>query len=237
MQPSTKRNILAVATVLSLGTVAYAHKDNLYKVVQSPSGFTTATAIPLSLEESNLSKISTKVQPAIYTISVGESQGSGVLIKPNLVVTNLHVLDGKFKGIKAQSLGQGHTEQSARLVQSVPELDLAFLEVDSGNIEPIPLAPSYSQPQIGEKVIALGDPLNIGYTLTTGILSGNNRKINLKGRTYSGLLQHTAFINPGSSGGALLNERGELVGINNAEQTTAQGIFFAIPADKVWGCL
>jgi S1-C subfamily serine protease len=223
-----KRNLSLGGIVLVIAAGIYLYVDGK----QSPPLTSNNQGVLTSMEVGNLTSIAATHKAAIYRINVGESQGSGVLIKPGLIVTNVHVLAGRTTGIKVQSMAEGELSQEGQLIQTAPDIDIAYIRVNSGGINPIPLSASPAQP--GEDVIALGVPEGIGYTITKGTLSGDGRQINAGGQHFSGLLQHSAAINPGSSGGALLNARGELIGINNALQKGTQGIFYAIPSSRVW---
>ncbi len=161
--------------------------------------------------------------------------GSGVIIdEEGYIVTNEHVVNRATK-IKVR-LSDGR-DFEATMISSDPISDLAVLKINSPT--PLPYAKMGTSKDllIGETVVALGNPLGLENSVTTGVLSAKNRTItfgseygNIK---YDGLIQTDALINPGNSGGPLININGELIGINTAIVNQAQGIGFAIPVDKV----
>ena len=160
------------------------------------------------------------------------SLGSGVIIDPEgYVVTNEHVVRRASRiHIK---LNDGR-ELEGKLLSSDPDSDLALIKIESG--KPLPTVPlgRSDDLMIGETAIALGNPFGLESTVTVGVVSAKERSVMLGGQeAYAGLIQSDAAINPGNSGGALVNIHGELIGINVAIHAQAQGIGFAIPADKV----
>ena len=172
------------------------------------------------------------------------SQGTGVIIdERGLVITNAHVVNHKSnKGAIVYKLSFaeqfGGKSVLARLHSIDPQSDLALLKIlDSEKYMPIVFAKE-NDLMIGEKVIAIGSPLGNSHSLTSGILSGINRDIDVnvahdKTLKLKGLIQTDAAINFGNSGGPLLNSLGELIGINNATAQSADGIGYAIPIQQV----
>jgi Do/DeqQ family serine protease len=161
---------------------------------------------------------------------VSQSLGSGVIVDASkgYVLTNNHVIAGAdeiFVGLKdGRSL-------EARLIGSDPDTDLAVVQIPSETLTALPLANS-DELQVGDFVVAVGNPFGLGQTVTSGIVSALGRT-GLRGLEYQNFIQTDASINPGNSGGALINLRGELVGINSAIFTPSGGnvgIGFAIPA-------
>lgn len=143
------------------------------------------------------------------------------------VLTNAHVIDGKNEIDVV--LGTGR-RVSARLVGTAPQLDLALLQVavPAGELQPLPLGDSRAL-QVGQKVLAIGNPLGLHNTLTAGVVSALNRSVpGTALELRDALIQTDAAINPGSSGGPLLNSAGEVVGINTLA-SDAQGLGFAVP--------
>jgi serine protease DegS len=154
--------------------------------------------------------------------------GSGVIINAEgFIITNQHVINGADEILI--SLADGR-KSSAILVGEDKETDIAILKIEMNGLNGIKIAEN--QPlRVGDVVLAIGNPLNVGQTVTLGIISATGRnRIGLN--TFENFIQTDAAINPGNSGGALVNARGELIGINTAmfSQTDgAQGIGFAIP--------
>ncbi|MCH7882032.1 MAG: trypsin-like peptidase domain-containing protein [Proteobacteria bacterium] len=154
--------------------------------------------------------------------------GSGVIISADgYIITNQHVIDGADEILVSLSDGRG---SQAVLIGEDRETDLAILRIPISGLNAIRV--SDNQPvRVGDVVLAIGNPLNVGQTVTMGIISATGRnRIGLN--TFENFIQTDAAINPGNSGGALLNAQGQLIGINTAifSQTGgSQGIGFAIP--------
>jgi serine protease Do len=156
--------------------------------------------------------------------------GTGFIIdESGLILTNHHVIGGAEE-VKIQ-FNEDDDFIPAEIIGRDPELDVALLSVKSkSKLTAIPLGDS-DRIAVGEYVLAIGNPLGYGHTVTHGILSAKERKApEMRLAKY---LQTDASINPGNSGGPLLNMRGEVIGINNAIDARAQGIGFAIPINTV----
>lgn len=164
-----------------------------------------------------------------------QSQGSGVIIdaKRALVLTNAHVILGATK-ITVRLLGG--REYQAKLVGADADIDLAVLRLELPQTRPHELPQirmgNSSKLMIGEPVIAIGNPFGLAHTVTTGVVSALQRTVRSGQDTITGLIQTDAAINPGSSGGPLLNVLGQMVGINAAVHNRGQGLNFAIPINK-----
>jgi len=163
-----------------------------------------------------------------------QSLGSGFLVHPaGYIVTNAHVVS---RATKIAVTLADNSKLPARVISADPEHDLAVLKIDPPKGKSLPHLPlgRSDDLMVGETVIAVGNPMGLSHTVTTGIVSALNRELQFaRGVKYSGLIQTDAPINPGSSGGPLLNVRGELVGINTAIRADAQNIGFAIPVDRL----
>lgn len=157
--------------------------------------------------------------------------GSGVVItEDGYILTNHHVIDGAQE-IKVEFAG-GKTQQ-AKLVGSDPPSDLAVLKISGGKYPVLPLGNS-DQVRVGDVVLAVGNPLGIGQTVTSGIISAKGRSTGLSDGSFEDFLQTDAAINRGNSGGALVNTNGELIGINSQILSPSGvniGIGFAIPSN------
>lgn len=160
-----------------------------------------------------------------------QGQGSGfVLDKAGHVLTNYHVVEGANRGIEVQ-LSNKHRYQ-AHVIGSDKTHDLALLQIDAPDLQPVTLADS-SDLAVGQKVYAIGNPFGLSGTMTRGIISSIRSIRGAEGAPIEDAIQTDAAINPGNSGGPLLNSRGEVIGINTmiasngAEQSS--GIGFAIP--------
>ena len=171
-----------------------------------------------------------------------QSSGSGIIIGQTdtelLIVTNNHVVDG------AQTLSVGFIDETAAQAQvkgTDAEHDIAVIAVNLSDLSADTLSKikviqigSSADLQVGEQVVAIGNALGYGQSVTTGIVSALDRPVTIDGVTNT-LIQTDAAINPGNSGGALLNMSGQLVGINSAKysDTTVEGMGYAIPVDDV----
>jgi serine protease Do len=159
-----------------------------------------------------------------------ESLGSGVIIDPRgYILTNAHVIEKASKIFVA--LPDRRKEVEARLVGVDERIDLAVIRVEGKRDFPF-IRPARSDDLMpGETVIAIGNPLGLGHSITTGVVSARDRRIPMENGEFSVFIQTDALINPGNSGGPLLNINGDLIGINTAIIKQAQGIGFAIPID------
>jgi len=159
---------------------------------------------------------------------VQNSLGSGVIVsKEGHIITNNHVV-AQVDEIEVQ-LSDGRVEK-ARLIGADSQMDLAVLKIDNPSVSPLVLADSDSV-QVGDFVLAIGNPFGFEETVTDGIISYKGRSSDI-----GELLQTNAAINPGNSGGPLINLRGEVVGINTAiisTSGTSAGVGFAIPSNSV----
>ena len=158
------------------------------------------------------------------------SLGSGFLISADgYIVTNHHVVEGA-DSIKVSFDGADGKEVSykADLVGSDQITDLAVLKIDAKNLPHLKFGDSEAM-QVGEWVVAIGNPFGLDHTVTAGILSAKGRSI--RSNPFDSFLQTDASINPGNSGGPLLNLKGEVIGINAAIIANGQGIGFAIPSN------
>src|ERR1017187_1344687 len=158
-----------------------------------------------------------------------EGLGSAVIVSPNgYILTNNHVVD---HATTVTVIMQDKHEYKARVVGSDPKTDIAVLKVDAGSLDPIVIGDS-DKVQVGDYVLAVGNPFGVGKAVTMGIVSAKARA-NLGIEDYEDFIQTDASINPGNSGGALVNDRGELIGINTAILSHGsegnQGVGFAVP--------
>jgi serine protease Do len=163
--------------------------------------------------------------------SVQLGLGSGVIVKPDgTILTNHHVVDGA-EAIKVQL--QDNRVFDAKVLGTDPPSDLAVLKIDAKDLSALNLGDS-DRVRVGDVVLALGNPLGIGQTVTAGIISAKGRSTGLSDGSFEDFLQTDAPINQGNSGGALVNTEGELVGINSQILSTSGGsigIGFAVPSN------
>ncbi len=168
----------------------------------------------------------------------GSGSGSGVIVSSEgYIVTNNHVIEGASE---IEVILNDNSKYTAKVIGADPSTDLAVLKIEAKNLSPIALGNS-DELQIGEWVLAVGNPFNLTSTVTAGIVSAKARNINILSERSSqdnvpieSFIQTDAAVNPGNSGGALVNTKGELVGINTAiaSQTGSySGYSFAIPVN------
>jgi len=219
----------------------------------SPLQLTEAEAAPAyDAEEQNNIAVYKRVLPSVVNITSTtlvfnffygtvpqQGQGSGfILDKAGHVLTNYHVVAGANRGIEVM-LSNKH-RYAAKVVGTDKMHDLALLQIDAPNLEPVILADSSSL-SVGQKVYAIGNPFGLSGTMTRGIISSIRSIKGSEGSPIEDAIQTDAAINPGNSGGPLLNSRGEVIGINTmiasngADQSS--GIGFAIPINTAKSAL
>lgn len=157
--------------------------------------------------------------------------GSGVIVRPDgYVLTKHHVIDGADEISVELSNRRSYP---AKVIGSDPPSDLAVLKIDSSSLPALTFGNS-EQVQVGDVVLALGNPLGIGQTVTSGIISAKRRSTGLSDGSFEDFLQTDAAINHGNSGGALVDTNGQLVGINSQILSATGGnigIGFAVPVN------
>jgi Do/DeqQ family serine protease len=161
-----------------------------------------------------------------------QSLGSGVVVSADgYVLTNHHVVGSAVADVRVGLTDK--REVSAKVVGTDEWTDIAVLKLDVTNLPVLPWGDS-SKLRVAEWVLAIGNPFQLNQTVTLGIVSATNRRLEGRVAAYEDFIQTDAAINPGNSGGALINARGELVGINTAiysESGGYQGIGFAVPSN------
>ena len=174
-----------------------------------------------------------ELQPSVVSVVRSGGEGSGVVVDPETIVTNFHVVQDARE---VQVVLADGRRLEATVRASDERTDLALLTVEGERLPPARLATDL--PEVGELAVAIGNPLGFENTVTAGIVSGLHRAIPSGGQTPAlvDLIQTDAAISPGNSGGALVNGRGEVIGINVAyipPEARAVAIGFAIPAPTV----
>lgn len=158
--------------------------------------------------------------------------GSGVIISSDgYIVTNHHVIENAEN---IQITSNNNQSYNAKIIGSDEQNDIALLKIESLEELPYAVFGDSDSTQIGEWVLAVGNPFNLTSTVTAGIISAKSRSLDPTGRTTQSYIQTDAAVNPGNSGGALINEKGELIGINTAIQTQTGsyvGYSFAVPSN------
>ena len=240
--------LLSLVLVLIFGVGLFAGLEFARNSTSSPATTSTRVATA-SITSSSGTTIATqqevaiaKVEPAVVELEVttaqGQQIGSGVIIDTKGdIVTNYHVISGE-QTIEVV-LANGSTEQ-ARLVGTAAAADLAVVRIQPFAHMTVAQIGDSSRLVVGQEVLAIGNPLGITETATRGIVSALNRSVTEStGTTISNAIQTDAAVNPGNSGGALINLQGELVGIptltaiNTESNTAANGLSFAIPSNLV----
>ncbi|MBI5886991.1 MAG: Do family serine endopeptidase [Deltaproteobacteria bacterium] len=158
-----------------------------------------------------------------------QSLGSGFIInKDGYILTNQHVIDNATEILV--TLSESKKDYKAAVIGQDRKLDIALIKIEAGNLPSVTIGDSEAL-QVGEWVMAIGNPFGLGGTVTAGIVSQKGRVIGAG--PYDNFIQTDASINPGNSGGPLFNVRGEVVGINTAIIAGGQGIGFATPINMV----
>ena len=180
----------------------------------------------LKASQEDFSGVIEEVIKSVVNVGTDKSAGTGFVVKEGgYIVTNLHVLqDANY--VKIQSFDGSIYD--ANIVGIDPEVDLALLQVPN-NFEALQLADS-DNVEIGEKVIAIGNPLGLSFTVTEGIVSSVDRTGPSGLEAY---IQTDVTLNPGNSGGPLINKKGEVIGINNFKIGGAEGLGFALESNII----
>jgi putative serine protease PepD len=246
--------VAAVAAALvaaGVGGVTGVAADRLWSAL--PTDQPIATAVQASAE-SSIADVAKKVLPSVVQLRVrttdGQETGSGVILDSDgLILTNNHVVAAAVEGANSAfhsvatevSLSDGQTA-SFTVLGSDPVKDVAVVRAEGlSGLTPIAIGSS-ADLRVGQTVVAVGSPLGLQGTVTSGIVSALNRPVSTREdgqRTQYQAIQTDAAINPGNSGGALVNLRGELIGINSASASVGSarksgsiGLGFAIPIDQ-----
>ena len=234
--PSIRNNLIKTSSVTS--TVS-SNSDGTTNLVNISDYSDTSVAV------------ANKVLPSVVGITVNyqvnsifggsgtaDASGSGIILtEDGYILTNNHVISSENSsyytiatatGIKVNLYNDDQT-YDATVIGTDPYTDLAVLKIDKTGLTPATLGDS-TQAKVGEFVMAIGNPLNMDYSVTCGVISAVNREVESDGTTYQAI-QTDAAINTGNSGGALVNAKGEVIGVNTLKLsgTGIEGIGFAIP--------
>ena len=231
---TTQRTTAIVALALAVGiTIGFAidrYEPEVVRpllAVQTTTGGSSSTAAAgQTPEEATTIRVASEITPTVVSVSQPRGSGSGVIIsRDGVVITNAHVVgasrvvevglaDGRI--LRGQVIGRDQT------------IDVAVVRVEAQNLPAAPLGDS-DRLQVGQSAIAVGNPLGLERTVTSGVISAVNR--NPRGFALDGLIQTDAAISPGNSGGPLVDSRGRVIGINTAviAGAGASGLGFAVP--------
>lgn len=218
-------------------------KEALPACSEARKGVTVPLNSAEGLEALSYQELYEKCLPVTVSIAVENREGSGsgsgiVLTEDGYIITCAHVVDDQSSAVVTTNDGK---EFDAELVGIDLQTDLALLKINATGLMPAQFGQD-TQLRVGDEAFAIGDPLGATFhgTLTNGIISAINRDVTLRGYSMS-LIQTTAALNSGNSGGPLLNIYGQVVGINNMKMvstsTTVEGLGFAIPTSTAKGIL
>jgi S1-C subfamily serine protease len=230
-----KGKVIAILVVIIIAASAYALGTSAIFAPKS------ASADTVLFDQNNVTSIFDQASPAVFEIDVtqnstgvfgrsfSEGQGSGFLIdSQGHILTNNHVVDGA----NTVKVVVGANSVDAKVLGTDPIHDLALLSVDASTVSgitPLEFADSNAVKR-GQMAVAIGNPYGLDDTVTVGVVSGLDRTI----ENLTGMIQTDASLNPGNSGGPLLDVNGKVIGINTAIESTAMGasnIGFAVPSN------
>jgi serine protease Do len=200
-------------------------------VVRINASRTVATRTPEMFNDPFFRNFFGSQVPSVPDRQIQRGLGSGFIMSADgQIITNAHVIDGADE--VSVTLKDGRTYKG-RVLGADPVTDVAVVKIDAENLPTVRLG-NADNLQVGEWAIAIGNPLGLDNTVTTGIVSGTGRNSSQigVGDKRINFIQTDAAINPGNSGGPLLNARGEVIGVNTAIIQNAQGLGFAIPINR-----
>jgi putative serine protease PepD len=244
-------SIATAATTQSNGSIKACADNRTQALFLSNTGScaSSRTLVEIGGAAMNTKAIASLVTPSVVSISVtstsGGGTGSGSVYKSNatssFIITNNHVVktSGAAATIKVE-LSNGD-QYPAKIIGQDPGYDIAVLQIQMGNLPAVTLGDS-SKVSVGDPVLAIGSPLGLASTVTSGIVSALNRPVSTgtgDAQSYVNAIQTDAAINPGNSGGALIDAQGRIIGVNSAIATLSSGsasgsigLGFSIPINE-----
>ena len=264
-QPADKKSgsglgkVIATAAVVGVlaggigGAAGFALADNTTSLTSSgtSAGDTSIKVSPEDMSpraDNSISTIAKRMLPTVVSIVAEGGQqsgtGSGFIVRQDgYIVTNNHVVAPSLNGGKLSVVFNDKTTKEATLVGRSPEYDLAVVKVDASGL-PVASIGDSSKVQVGDATVAVGSPLGLSGTVTSGIVSALNRPVTAGGEgetSFINAIQTDAAINPGNSGGPLVNAEAQVIGVNSAiaslgssqsgSQSGSIGLGFAIPSN------
>jgi putative serine protease PepD len=250
--PAVKKAIIAgVISGLLAGMVGFMGASMIGNTPAPSISLPASSGDTSPRADDSIAGIAQAVLPVVVSIDVSSSQGSGTgsgfiirsTANESFVLTNNHVVDGAGGSQDITVTFQDQTQETATIVGTDASYDLAVLRIDRGNL-PVAALGDSDDVVVGDATIAIGSPLGLTGTVTSGIVSALNRPVTAGDATdvsFISAIQTDAAINPGNSGGPLVNSRGEVIGINSAIATTGSsvsgqsgsiGLGFAIPINQ-----
>lgn len=236
--PSVKNKILS-GTFQNTSYTSATSSDSSKELINLSDFSNTSTAVAQNVLPSVVGITVNYQINSIFGSTTGKATGSGIIISEDgYILTNNHVISSEssssYYAIESANgitinLYNDSTEYTATVVGTDPYTDLAVLKIDATGLTAATLGNS-DDVKVGEYVLAIGNPVGMDYTVTGGIISATNREVTVDGTTYYAL-QTDAAINSGNSGGALVNTKGEVIGINTLKLSgnSIEGIGFSIP--------
>lgn len=217
-----------IGCAAGIGGNALANRFDLF--TNNPTMPTINSSADLGRPDGSVADIAATVTPSVVSIHIdagsASSTGSGFVIREDgYILTNNHVIEEAVNGAQIVVVFADGSRQQATLVGRTNEYDLAVIKVDLKGLVPLTLGDSEAM-VVGDPVIAIGAPLGLDGTVTTGIISALNRPVSAGGANdpaFINALQTDAAINPGNSGGPLVNSAGEVIGVNSAIAQTTSG--------------
>ncbi len=250
--PAVKKAIIAgVISGLLAGMIGFMSASMIGNTPAPTISLPTTSGNTSPRADDSIAGIAQAVLPVVVSIDVSSSQGSGTgsgfvirsTANESFVLTNNHVVDGAGGSQDITVTFQDQSQASATIVGTDASYDLAVLRIERGNL-PVAALGDSDDVVVGDATIAIGSPLGLTGTVTSGIVSALNRPVTAGDATdvsFISAIQTDAAINPGNSGGPLVNSRGEVIGVNSAIATTGSsvsgqsgsiGLGFAIPINQ-----
>ena len=221
-----------IAAVAAFGATLGAGIGAGYGIARSGAGSSPAWAAPITgrtADEESVIRVARSVSPAVVTVLDQAGLGSGVILDGNkgIILTNFHVVREAANGAVQIRLKTAR-QIPGKVIYGDPNADLAIIKVNEKGLPQATIGDS-DKLEVGEKAIAIGSPLGLEQTVTTGVVSAIDRR--LSANAVDGFIQTDAAINPGNSGGPLLDSSGRVIGINTQvlRGNGAEGLGLAIP--------